>query len=438
MQDRGVLAFTYFQPTCFQSGALISRDFRLSHADMLLSHDPAKTLDYTNPLAQVHMQEVYRAMRGAISGMMFDYSDDLWNLEANSGGFEDPYATSTSFYRQCFALTRSGMGSDFRIHERALYAPGADLTLGITDSQRTSPDTTMIDPAMIARTGLRWYKNRVVIGYDMDAKDIFSAWKTGSYRGTDADGRRMMLTMAYVAASRLLLPNSFREFTPQVLHDLERTFPYHTAAKSARPLDAFVCSGWPSVYDFDVSPGWHQVTLFNNTDPSEEKTVTVRLSGDTAEGALGLDQNEKYHVYDFWNNYYIGQLQGSDMLTQTLRPGEARMLSVHQVEPNPQFLSTNRHIMQGYLDLVRYPVWYDRVGILSGSARVVGGEQYEIVLALNGYLPESVSAGCHLRVFEGGKLAILSINSPNNDVVPWQVTFARSSSRSKKPIGRGR
>jgi hypothetical protein len=66
----------------------------------------------------------------------------------------------------------------------------------------------MIDQAMIARTGLRWYKNRVVIGYDMDSKNIFSAWKTGWYRGTDEDGRRMMLTMAYVAASRLLLPNS--------------------------------------------------------------------------------------------------------------------------------------------------------------------------------------------------------------------------------------
>jgi hypothetical protein len=69
----------------------------------------------------------------------------------------------------------------------------------------------------------------------------------------------MLLTMAYVAASRLLLANSFRDLKPEVLYDLERTFPYPSEPRSARPVDAFTHAGWPRVYDFAVTPDWHQV-----------------------------------------------------------------------------------------------------------------------------------------------------------------------------------
>jgi hypothetical protein len=64
-----------------------------------------------------------------------------------------------------------------------------------------------------------------IIAYDMDSKELTSAWKVDGWTGTDQDGRRMLLTMAYVAASRLLLANSFRDLKPEVLHDLERPSP---------------------------------------------------------------------------------------------------------------------------------------------------------------------------------------------------------------------
>ena len=51
------------------------------------------------------------------------------------------------------------------------------------------------------------------------------------------------------------------------------------------------------------------------------------------------------YVYDFWNESFVGVFPGNARLEQNLRPGEARMLSVHEVEPRPQFLSTSRHVM---------------------------------------------------------------------------------------------
>ena len=418
MQASGGLAITYFQ------APMLSDDFRKAHPEMLIGHDPTKPFDYTNKAAQAHLRQVYAAMRGGISGMMFDYCDELWNNVARAGGFADPYATSADFYRTCLRFAKEGLGPNSWIHERSIGSPPADLSLGFADSQRTSGDTDRIDPAMISRSGLRWYKNRVVLAYDMDSKELNHGWQTPNYKGSDEDGRRM-LTMAYVAASRLLLADSLRDLKPEALRDLERTFPYHTAPKSARPVDAFTHEGWPRVYDFEVTPKWHQVTLFNNTEPSRAETITVSLSGDTAEGALGLDPKKQYHVYDFWNDRYVGCLKGSETLSEVLRPGEARMLAVHEVEAGPQFIATNRHLMQGYLDLAKFPAWDAKRLELSGAAKVVGGETYKVVIALNGYKVGKAPAGCKVEALEGGKLAVLSLDRAANETVEWVMGFTK-------------
>ena len=291
--------------------------------------------------------------------------------------------------------------------------------------QRTSEDTDRITPDMVSRSGLRWYKNRVVLNYDMDSKELNGSWKVEGFTGTDTDGRRMMLTMAATAASRFLIPDSFRDLSPDVLRDLSRIFPYYSERRSARPVDAFVHEGWPRVYDFPVNSHWHQTVLYNNSLPTTEAEISVPLSGDTVDGALGLDPAKEYYVYDFWNNHFAGRVKGAGTLNQTLRPGEARMLSIHEVEPNPQFLSTSRHLLQGYVDLARRPVWNARDHTLSGAARIIGGETYDIVIALNGYHALKASAkNAAIRVepIAGGEnLALLKMDAPENATIEWKL-----------------
>jgi hypothetical protein len=425
MHSRSGLAFTYFQPTCGGPPSLMSKDFRALHTDWLCGRDVNRALDFTNPDAQQHLRRVFAAMRGGIDGMMVDYCDDLWLTEAGRGGFLDPHATSTSFYRTFFAFAKNGLGKDSWLHERNLHQPDNDLTLGIVDSQRTSDDTDRISPDMVSRSGLRWYKNRVVLNYDMDSKELNSSWKVKGFSGSDTDGRRMMLTMAAIAASRLLTANSFRDLSPDVLHDLSRAFPYYSERRSARPVDAFAHEGWPRVYDFAVNSHWHQTVFYNNSLPTEAAGFSVPLSGDPVDGALGLDGAKDYYVYDFWNNHFAGRVKGSDTLNQTLRPGEARMLSIHQVEPNPQFLSTSRHLMQGYVDLARRPVWNARNRTLSGAARIIGGETYDIVIALNGFHPLKASAkNARIRlepVAGDDNLALLRMDAPENATIEWTL-----------------
>lgn len=422
VHDEGCLAFTYIQPYCGWAKQPVSLDLRQQHLDWLCNRDINRSLDYTHPEVQEHLRRAFTAMRGHIDGLMIDYCDDHWDPETILGGFIDPGATSVSFYRKLFQLVKEGLGPKSWIHERNLWFPNNDLTLGFVDSQRTEADTDKISPGIVNRSGLRWYKNRVVIGYDMDSKDLTNSWKIPGWNGSDEDGRRMMLTLAYTAASRLLIANSFRDLTPETLHDLSRTFPYPKEPRSARPIDAFSHEGFSRVYDFAVTQQWHQVTLYNNTLPTKEETFSIAMSGDAVGGALGLVVDEDYYVFDFWNQHFVGRVKGSTHLTQTLRPGEARVLSIHQVEKNPQFISTDRHIMQGYLDFEKYPEWNPEKRELSGISKVIGGEPYRVVIALNGYKPLS-SEG--IEISEENGLAVLTICRPQNEAFLWVIRFTK-------------
>jgi len=256
-----------------------------------------------------------------------------------------------------------------------------------------------------------------VVNQDPDSKNLVRV------QG-NRDQVRAILTMCYVTTGRLLLANSFTEFYPETFRDLTRTFPYHTAPKSARPVDAFV-SDTPAVFDFEVNPEWHQVTFYNS-DPKQPKTVGIGMSGPQVQGTLGLDPAKDYYLFDFWNHRLLGRQAGNSRLEQQLRPGEARMISVRECLDRPQVLSTDRHLMQGYLDLSEVE-WDGERRVLSGVSKIVGGDPYRVSLALNGH--EATSVECRPAeataeiVTSGDGLVEMLLKSPENSNVRWSVSF---------------
>ena len=448
IQKRGGIPITYFQ-----SGRR-SEDYAQQHPEHMLFNDSYRVInmpeqfthrvhlgngydagyfnhwwtdkmlwsyDFTDPGFIAHMQEVYKNLRKAgIKGIMYDYPEVT--SFAYEGGFEDKYKTTAWAYRNMFKLAYDGLGADCYLDERNLLR-GSDVTLGLVASQRVWADTDGITPEMVTRCGLRWYKNRVVVNYDMDSKDLSDALP--KYKN---DGRRSLLTMCYVTSGRFLLGQSFGQLSKEQLYDLSRTFPYHTTAQSARPLDAFKPGVvYPRVYDFAVDSTWHQLTFYNpNLDMAKPhlNVVEVSLSASLNEGGMALDPSSSYYVYDFWNDCFIGTLKGTDLLRQTLREGEARMMSVHKVESHPQFISTNRHIMQGYLDMKQCR-WNAAEKRLEGISSVVGDDPYKVVIALNGMKYKSCSAkkGRALaRILDDGLLELTLQTSENRDV-EWNVRF---------------
>lgn len=451
---KGGLPMTYFQTN------RRSADFVALHPDWMLFNDPYKIspehnervkrntdtgaeldlyarqwwqgwlenemfgYDFTDTGFVRHMQDVYAHLKEAgMKGIMFDYPEATgW---AFAGGFDDKYATAADVYRRIFRLASEGLDKDAYIDERMLVR-GTDLASGLTASQRIWGDNDVFVPEMVTRAGMRWYKNRVITSYDLDAKDPLKA--RPAFKN---DGLKTLMTMAYVVSGRFLSARSFAQLSPEQLHVMSRTFPYHAAPRSSRPIDGFTAGVTvPRVFDFEVNNDWHQLTLYNpNADStrSDPNAMVVYLGRSLNEGGLGLDRKKTYYLYDFWNDTLTDVCKGDAVLKQQLRTGETRMISVHAEEKNPQFLSTNRHIMQGYVDMAMLPSWDASKKQLSGVSRVVGGEPYNVVIAVNGYkLMGAKAKGANASVTMTGKgrgLALLSIDNEKNAEVEWTVYF---------------
>jgi hypothetical protein len=151
------------------------------------------------------------------------------------------------------------------------------------------------------------------------------------------------------------------------------------------------------------------------------------LSGDrVTAGAIGLDPALSYYVYDFWSDTLVGKFPGTARIGKNLGPSHCTMLSIRKVQSNPQVLSTDRHVLQGWVDLA--DVKWDAAGKkLSGVAKVIGDEPFRIVLAGNGRKPLRAKTGdAHARLERhpaGSGFTTLVLERKKNGATNWTVEF---------------
>ena len=426
IRELGGIPFTYIQ------GNMPSNDFALAHPEWMLNNDitrlhaehrhhmPFVKYDFTDPGFQAHTLAMWKRMgEGGLEGIKFDYPESAW---CKDGGFEDKSHTTTTAYRKVFELAREGLGPKAYIHERNLGeygTPCLDVTAGIIDLQRVWGDSSHFEPEMASRMGLRWYKNRSVFGYYPDGK---------SFRNMDTDARRTMLSVIGLISGRMELGTSFGRMTPEEQHDLTRLFPILPGTQSFRPVDMLVEGrNDPSAYVYRVDPAWSQIILCNNKDTAE--TITAPISGDQADtGSLGLDPEGSYYLFDFWNDQFLGEFKGTESISRPLKPQQTLTYSLHRKLDRPQILSTNRHIMQGLLDLADVK-WDAETLTLSGVAKVVGGEAFVITMAGNGHGPASAKASVGMTgtsTAENGTSRLTLFSNETNADVKWSVTWTKA------------
>jgi len=378
-------------------------------------HKPYVTYDYTDTEFSGHFLKVWSAIRRAgVRGVKIDYPETAWRPE---GGFDDRCASTNSAYRRAFELMREAMGEEGLIDERNLGETGRpclDVTAGVVDTQRSWTDSNQFVPEMISRNGLRWYKNRVVFNYYSDTKAVHDL----------PEGvLQSLVTMNFLTSGRLDLATSFSLFTPDITRIVSRSYPHYREARTARPLDAFTGVRDPQVYDLELTPDWHQVALYNT---GETKTVvSTAISGDPVNNAIGLDPAAEYHAYEFWSDTYLGCLPGTARIEWDLQPGHCAMISLRKAQPHPQVISTDRHLLQGWVDLAEI-CWDEASARLRGVARVVGGEPFTIVVANNGTSPisaEVVGATARLANHPDTRLTSVIIESAGHAETKWSLKY---------------
>jgi hypothetical protein len=377
-------------------------------------HQPYVTYDYTDKGFSKHFVKVWSAIREAgIRGVKVDYPATAWRPE---GGFDDRYASTNSAYLRAFKLLREAMGEDGLIDERNLGESGRpclDLTAGVVDTQRTWADSNKFVPEMVSRSGLRWYKNRTVFNYYSDTKAV---------HGLDPADLHSLITLNFLTSGRLDLATSYSLFTPEITRIVSRSYPHYDEPISARPLDAFTGLNDPQVYELELTPDWRQVTFYNTGN--KKAVISTALSGDRVNNAIGLDAKESYHAYEFWTDTYLGKLNGRKRLERELAPGHCAMISVRRALDHPQVLSTDRHLLQGWVDLADVK-WDAQKKSLQGTAKVIGGESFRIVIAGNGANLKKVSVDTGTATLEShpasDELWVLAIDAPKTTEVRWRV-----------------
>ena len=428
LTERDCIPYTYMQL------GMPSDDFARQHPEYMLFNDasevdrqaveapkgrkhahhvPFVTYDYTDEGFAEHFVKVWSRIRQAgVRGVKVDYPATAWRPE---GGFDDRYASTNSAYRRAFALLRQAMGEDGLIDERNLgetARPCLDVTAGLVDTQRTWADSNAFVPEMISRSGLRWYKNRVVFNYYSDTKAVHDL----------PEGvLQSLVTMNFLTSGRLDLATTFSFFTPDITRIVSRSYPHYPEAKTARPLDAFTGVTDPQVYDLELTPDWHQVAFYNTGET--RATISTTICGDRVGNAIGLDPAASYHAYEFWTDAYLGQFAGDDRINYDLEPNHCAMISVRKAEPHPQVVSTDRHLLQGWVDLSDVQ-WDSDAKQLTGIAHVIGDEPFRITIANNGTQPVGVSAEdaqATLHINPDTVTCVIELTRPTSGDARWAL-----------------
>ena len=424
VKERNGIPFTYFQSN------MPSDDFAKAHPEWMLNkdisnlniyhphHQPLVQMDYTNHEFQQHILSIWKRLRAdGMVGIKFDYPETAW---CPNGGFADPKSTTTSAYRQLFSLCREGLGPDARIHERALGESGAptlDVCAGIVDIQRNAWDNNKFETQFVTTSGLRWYKARSVFSYYPDSKAIHPL---------KPQIRKSLVTMLALTSGRLELATPFEMLTPDMVHDISRVYPMYFGLKSPRPIDAFTGEKNPQIYDLELTPDWHQVALFNGEKAN--KTISVTLDKPMVDGGLALNSTSEYYVYDFWKDAFIGKVKGTETIKADIDSMACAMYSIHQVQAVPQLLSTNRHILQGWMD-TKDLQWNKSNKTFSGKATVVAGEPFRLVIASNSWKLYGVKADGASAKWEnhpaGDNLKVMVIESTETKEVSWSISYKK-------------
>lgn len=101
------------------------------------------------------------------------------------------------------------------------------------------------------------------------------------------------------------------------------------------------------------------------------------------------------------------------------------MISLRKAEPNPQVLSTDRHLLQGCLDLADVK-WHAATKTLSGIAKVIGGDPFRIAIAHNGAKTATSTASggdAQLQAQPVKDLGTLVLTSKETTDVEWSVKY---------------
>jgi len=255
--------------------------------------------------------------------------------------------------------------------------------------------------AAISCTMAHLYKNGLVWWTDPDAVCVRPP--------LSLEEARLWVTLVGITGQLLMSSDKMYDLPPERVELLRRIYP----VADIRPMDLYPLPGRPRLFDLRIATpavgDWDVVAVFNWTDTGDPQ---VRL----APTDLGLPPR-KYLFYDVWEKRLIAA--SAEPLRLSIPPRSCKVIAIRAFADHPQLLGTSRHLTQGADDLLA-ATWDADARTWSGKSQVVGGDPYELRFSLP---PGWTCADGATKV--EGPLAILTLNSPANEALPWRIAFRK-------------
>lgn len=161
--------------------------------------------------------------------------------------------------------------------------------------------------------------------------------------------------------------------------------------------------------------------------PWESWCVLGRLGGKEKEitlEELGLETGKPYLLYEFWSDTFLGTTTDKIVFDRPDPKYNCQLFCIRPAQPNPQVLSTSRHITCGAADLSDIE-WKD--GVLSGVSRTVASDTYTLLVhepAGSGTPAVTATGGRIISQTLDGNVRRISMESHDGAPLSWKIDYS--------------
>jgi len=318
-------------------------------------------LDCTHPAAQSFLKRVFDTI---IHDWGIEYVKiDFLFAGALRGRRADPNATSIQAYRRGLEIIREAVG------ERFILGCGAPLgpTIGLVDAMRISEDVGPVweDDCSVS-TAIKATFSRYFIHRKWWINDPDCLIVRQDHTQLNLDEVRSLATVIALSGGTLFSSDDLTSLTEERRRLLQVLLPVDT--RSAVPIDLFERKA-PQVFVSTLENGV-LVGVLN----WEDEFIDLQLPL----GEIGMGGGKAVHVFEFWEERYLGRFQDSIWL-HNIPPHGVKLLAVQPAGNNPSVLLCNFHLRQGGVNSVRYHPGKGRLSFMVRLRKGVKGKVFVYV-----------------------------------------------------------
>jgi hypothetical protein len=313
-------------------------------------------LDITHPEAAKWLRDLIDTIASEWGYEMIKIDFMAWSILA-AERYYDPTLSSAQAYRKGLEIMRKAAGDKCHILE---CGPGA-TTVGLIDSMRLEADvnygfsntaweTYFLHPASSASAAAKRYyfhKRTWINDVDHICLDLLNNQQSEA-----------AATLIALSGGNMISGDRLTQLDQHKLDILKKITPSFGAA--AIPVDLFD-GEMQSVFALKIKKSFAEWTIAGFFNANLAQSIERKFSLQR----LWLDPGKAYLVFDFWKQQFIGEITGEIKLV--IQPGNVVLLTIHEKSGSPQFMSTDRHVMQGALEIENIN-WNESTKTISGTS----------------------------------------------------------------------